>query len=143
MCIQDLTGDTVKTKAIGNPRIFGDGFPAGYHDAYPTVNGIGSPNRAYFCGFYLSPPPGSSLPEEAWLLAIDLDSGSLRSSAKKGFPLGVVDLSFVDLSFSPWTPNGTEPAPVTMPVATPPNLNATARRNPRMGKTGFPDLQCA
>jgi hypothetical protein len=96
----DLTGDTVVATAIGAPAIFGGGWPAGYSDAYPAVQGFGSAARAFYCAFFLKPAVGGSrgleggLGETAWLLDIDLDSGAVRSTAK-GFPLDLVDLQLV------------------------------------------------
>jgi hypothetical protein len=72
LCNQTLTGDTVVAAPIGDARIFGDGFPPGYTDAYPTVNGFGWSSRAYYCGFFLTPlPPPTPPPSPPWVPADD------------------------------------------------------------------------
>ena len=139
LCSQDLTGPTVKVRPLGNPRIFGDGAPKGYKDAYPSINGIGTPTRSYYCGFALTPSEAAAAAgaaPAAWLYTIDLDDGSVRSTANRSFPTNLVDLAFVS------APPGAAavPAPAIAAAAEPPRAEKRLRSRPRMGLDNRPIL---
>ena len=90
LAVLDLQGDNVVATPIGYTAIFGDGWPTGYSDAYPLVQGIGGPLRAFYCTFFLKPVDPAQ-DEAAWLVAINLDNGNVTSTAKS-FPTNLVDL---------------------------------------------------
>jgi hypothetical protein len=108
----------------------------------------------------LAPPPALPPTPPPWLITIDLDSGGVISTAKTGFPTGLVDLSFVQ-GTSPFVQgtspkagaarrgaaNQAQPPPHTEHLAQPLQAAqaggsvANARRSrPRMGLGNLPVL---
>ena len=74
--------------------------------------------------------------ESRWLYTVDLDDGSVRSTANRSFPTNLVDLAFVS------APPGAAavPAPAIAAAAEPPRAEKRLRSRPRMGLDNRPFL---